>query len=137
MKELEELAEQLEGLRERIARRRRGRHGRSRLPAELWTEAATWAKKLGAYRASRALGVRYDTLRSKASELEPERRRPSGEGGPAFVEFSGAQLLEAHAARGAVVELADASGARLTIRLESAPTFDIAAVVTAFRRGRR
>lgn len=135
MKELEELAEQLEGLRERIARCRRGRHGRSRLPAELWKEAATWAKKLGAYRASRALGVRYATLRSKASE--PERRRPSNEGGPAFVEFSGAQLLEAHAASGAVVEVADASGARLTIRMGSAPTFDVAAVVAAFRGGRR
>lgn len=136
MKELEELAEQLEGLRERIARCRRGRHGRSRLPAELWTEAATWAKKLGAYRASRALGVRYATLRSKASE--PERRGPSDEGGgPAFVEFSGAQLLEAHGASGAVVEVADASGGRLTIRMGSAPTFDVAAVVAAFRGGRR
>lgn len=115
----------LEGLRERISRYRQSRHPRAHLPAGLWAEAAGWAEKLGLYRASRSLGVSYESLRRKAG-----KKRSGG-----FVEFSGAQLLEATV--GGVVELSDAAGVRLTIKLGGAVALDVAAVVAAFRGARR
>ena len=80
---------------------------------------------MGASKASSALGVSYESLRRNAG------KRASG----AFVEFSGAQLLEATA--GGVVELSDAAGMRLTIKLGGAMALDVAAVVAAFRGVRR
>ena len=117
----------LEELRERVERLRRGRPRGAWLPEELWTEAVGWAEKLGAYRASRALGVSYQTLVRKTTGVQAS--------GTGFVEFSGAQLLDA--AGGTVVELADAAGTRLTIRLGGAHALDVAAVVTAFRGAQR
>ncbi|KAF0169600.1 MAG: hypothetical protein FD161_4926 [Limisphaerales bacterium] len=116
----------LEGLRERIARYRQSRHPRAHLPARLWAEAAGWAKKLGPYGASRALGVSYESLR---------RKTPGKQASGGFVEFSGAQLLETTV--GGVVELSDAAGVRLTIKLGGAVALDVAAVVAAFRGARR
>jgi len=115
---------ELEELRKRISRYRRGRHPRARLPAELWAQAATVAKKLGPYRAARELGVSYESLRRKA-----EGGESSG-----FVELTGAQLLDA--AGGTVVEVTDAVGTRVTMRLPG-QALDVAAVVAAFRRTRR
>ena len=116
----------LEGLRGRIARCRQGRPPRAHLPAGLWAEAAAWAEKLGVDPTARAPGVSYESLRRKAAG----RKRSGG-----FVEFSGAQLLEAPV--GDVVELSDAGGARLTMKLCGARALDVAAVVAAFRGARR
>lgn len=116
----------LEGLRERISRYRQGKHRRAHLPAAVWAEAAGWAEKFGVYRASRALGVSYESLRRQATG----KKRSRG-----FVEFSGAQLLEATV--GSVVELSDAAGVRLTIKLGGAQALDVAAVVAGFRGARR
>jgi hypothetical protein len=44
-------------LRGRIEGWRVSRVGRARMPEELWTEAATWARRYGACRISRGLGV--------------------------------------------------------------------------------
>jgi hypothetical protein len=51
------------------------------------------------------------------------------------VEFSGAQLMEAPG--GTVVELADATGVRLTIRLAVGQPLDVSAVVALFRGAQR
>lgn len=60
-------------------------------------------------------------------------KRP-GVQSPGFAEFSGAQLLDTAASTaGTVVELADATGARLTIRLAAGQPLDVAAMVTLFR----
>ena len=113
-------------LRERISRYRQGRPPRAHLPELLWAEAAAWAEKLGIDAAARALGVSYEALRRKTAG----KKRSEG-----FVEFSGAQLLEATI--GGVVELSDATGARLTIKLGGVQALDVAAVVAAFRGARR
>lgn len=116
----------LEGLRERISRCRQGRPPRAHLPAGLWAEATAWAEKLGVDPTARALGVSYESLRRKAAG----KKRSGG-----FVEFNGAQLLETTV--GDVVELSDAAGVRLTIKLGRAVALDVAAVVAAFRGARR
>ena len=67
--------------------------------------------------------------------LQPELVRASRALSTGFVEFSGAQLMDAP--RGTVVELADATGVRLTIRLAAGQPLDVAAVVAVFRGAQR
>ena len=83
---------------------------------------------------ARARAVRTQSLRP-SRDLQPESFRESRALSSGFVEFSGAQLLEATA--GDVVELSDATGVRLTIKLGGAVALDVAAVVAAFRGARR
>ena len=78
----------------------------------------------------RAVGVKSRSVQREASRTDVRVEAPAG-----FVEFSGAQLLEATV--GGVVELSDAEGARLTIKLGGAQALDVAAVVAAFRGARR
>ena len=115
----------LHELRTQIEQCRQGHHRRAPLPEQLWRQAMSWARKLGPYQASRALGVSYDSLRRRM-----ENRPPNGPVSTSFVEFQGAQLLDLDA--GGVVEVVDEAGARLTIRV-SARALDAAAVVAAFR----
>lgn len=117
---------ELQQLRGRIERYRRGRGRRAPLPPDLWTQAVSWAGKLGLYRASRALGVSYDSLQRRTARGVAVVPRKSG-----FVEFSGAQILDADA--GSTVEVAEENGTRLTIRVAPGRPLDVAALVAAFR----
>jgi hypothetical protein len=67
--------------------------------------------------------------------LQPEHLRDSCAPSSGFVEFSGAQLMDAQG--GTVVELADATGVRLTMRLAAGQPLDVAAVVALFRGAQR
>lgn len=69
-------------------------------------------------------------VKSRSSGADVRVEAPAG-----FVEFSGAQLLEATV--GGVVEVSDAEGVRLTIKLGGAQALDVAAVVAAFRGAQR
>jgi len=107
------LAGQLEKLRGAIEHARRGRRGRT----------------------LRARGpVRAQLLRPPRG-LQPELDRESRALSSGFVEFSGAQLMDAPV--GTVVELTDATGVRLTIRLAAGQPLDVAAVAALFRGAQR
>ena len=67
--------------------------------------------------------------------LQPELDRESRALSSGFVEFSGAQLMDAPV--GTVVELTDATGVRLTIRLAAGQPLDVAAVAALFRGAQR
>ena len=121
----------LNQLRRRIERWRWTRSKRGSMPPELWVAATSLARELGAYRVARDLGVGYASLRdrlSAGSEDSPQREK-------AFVELDGAALFAAAPAsvRGEV-ELSDASGTKMVIRLAADQTVDVAALLTAFRR---
>jgi hypothetical protein len=99
------------------------------MPAELWARAVALARSEGTYRIARALQVDYQTLARRVAEADRERSSEVQTGG--FIELRGADLI----AGTTVVELSDADGARLTIRLGSG-TLDAATLVIAFlRRG--
>lgn len=130
-------AEQLgiEGLRDRIEGWRQSSPKSRNMPEELWKEASAAAKRLGACRVARALGVKYETLKQRVLA-----NGAAGFGGEAtvlpsgthFIELTGLSGLSHTAADEAVVELAAADGARLTIRLKGAG-LDVVALVSAFR----
>ena len=124
-------AVRLTQLRGRIERWRCTRAKRSPMPAELWTAAADLARGLGAYRVARELGIGYGSLKDRLG-ADGENGR---EGAPAFVAVAGAALFAAAPATGhAEVELSDASGLKVVIRLAAGQAVDVAAVVAAAAR---
>ena len=117
-------------LRRRIERWRRTRERRTAMPAELWTEAVALAGGGRAYAIGQALGLNFEGLKRRMAEAGA-RAAPAG---GTFVELSGAQILGASSATGAVVELSDGDGVRLTVRLAAGADVDVARLVAAFRQ---
>ncbi len=97
------------------------------MPAHLWDEAVGLARRLGLSPVKAALGLNYESLKERLEESGDRREAPSAR----FIEVSGAQLVPA---AGPVIELANADGMRLTVRLAAGSALDIAEVVRAFRR---
>jgi hypothetical protein len=116
----------------RIERWRRTRAKRTTMPAELWSGAIELARREGAYRIAHALrlsvdGLKRRMLESAGGEMETGRSR-------AFVELTGAQILGASPPSGTTVEVMDAAGSRLTVRLAAETAVDVAQVISAFRQ---
>jgi hypothetical protein len=121
-------------LRKRIDEWRRTRDRRTAMPADMWDEAVTLARGGRPYAVARALRVNFEGLRRRMAEAGV---RAVGGSAATFVELSGAQILGAEPAvtPGGVVELSDAGGMRLTVRLAAGAEVDVARLVTAFRQG--
>ena len=78
-----------------------------------------------------ALGLNYESLKKRLLEANSrEHAQVSADG--AFVELTGAQLLGPEIS-GTVVEVSDAVGGRLTVRLGAGSALDVARLVVAFR----
>ena len=121
-------------LRGRIERWRCTRVKRSPMPAELWRAATDLARGLGAYRVARELRIGYESLKDR---LGVDGQRGSEEA-PAFVAVDGAALFAPAPTTGhAEVEVSDASGLKVVIRLAAGQAVDWAAVVAAFRAAGR
>ena len=126
-------AEDLARLSEDVERWRRTRAKLSPMPAPLWKAAIALARRLGVNPVKNALGLNYRALRSRV-EAGGEFAASAGAPTARFVELSGAQVLGVPAATGPEVEVCDALGARLTVRLVAGTQLDVARVVEAFRR---
>jgi hypothetical protein len=100
------------------------------MPARLWNEASSLARDLGLHRIKCALGLNYESLKKRVGGVGTRGSAPAKT--PGFVELSGAQLLGPE--RGAVVEITDADGGRLTVQLGTGSELDVAGLVEAFRR---
>lgn len=113
----------------RVDRWRSKRKRCSPMPEGLWNEATVLARELGVHRIKCALGLNYETLKKRAQKTGD----PGGawEKAPGFVELRGAELVGP--SRGAVVEVHDALGGRLTIHLGTGSDLDVAGLVEAFR----
>lgn len=114
-------------LSEDIGQWRRTRAKLSPMPAELWRRATSLAQQLGIHPVQSALGLNYEALRSRVAA-----GASAGPPAASFVEVSGADVLRTTA--GAVIELADGCGWRLTVRLPGGAPCDVAGLVEAFRR---
>jgi hypothetical protein len=119
-------------LRDRIERWRRTRAKRTLMPAELWSEALVQARREGAYLVAQAARLNFDGLRRRLAETAAGEAATPGSSG--FVELSGAQILATAKPAGAEVEVVDATGTRLTVRLATETVVDVAQLVAAFRQ---
>ena len=125
-------AGRVERVRKQIDRWRCRRKRCSPMPERLWGEASLLARELGVHRIKCALGLNYESLKKRVGKVG--ERGSAGARAPSFVELRGAQLLGP--ARGAVVEVSDADGGRLTVQLGTGSELDVAGLVEAFRRRR-
>lgn len=106
----------------------------SPMPERLWNEATQLACEFGVHRIKCALGLNYETLKKRVQKSGDPERAEAPVVTPGFVEWRGAELLGP--ARGAVVEVHDVFGGRLTIQLGAGSDLDVASLVEAFRRPR-
>lgn len=130
---------EIDPLRGRIEDWRRSPSKSKAMPEPLWQEACAAARKLGAARVARALGLNYGHLKGRLSppgvprtgqrtgqDLQPVQEAQ-------FVELGRlSELTPARNAEPMVVELVAADGTRLTIRTREAGA-NVLAMVNAFR----
>jgi hypothetical protein len=116
---LPELAE-IEGLHGRIEAWRQMRPKSRPMPEELWREASAAAKRLGAGRVARALGVKYETLKQRVISGDPSgggSGRNQAPGKTEFVELREFTVPGLSAGRDeTVVEMVAADGMDLLTR---------------------
>ena len=130
-KDSEDIAE----VRERIDRWRATRTKRSPMPAPLWDAAVRLAQTHGIYPIARRLPVNYASLKSRVGGArggsEPKAAKPAA---PRFVELRPTPLPLATSPllTGPSVELVDARGEKLTLRLGPGERLDVVGLARAF-----
>jgi hypothetical protein len=122
----------MKDLRERISRWRQTLPKPRPMPAALWDDAVALARELGVYAVKSALGLNYESLKKRLDEASSRDRAQPGTSAK-FFELTGAQLLAPPLTAGPVVEVSDARGGRLTVRLGAGPSLDVARLVAAFQ----
>lgn len=115
---------------------RRTREKRTAMAAGLWEQAAELARVHGIYRTAQALRLSYDSLKRHVTDAPGSVLR-GRKGHPGFVDFGSAQLMGLGQSAGPVVELSDADGAKLVIRLTDGGELDARDLAEAFWRRRK
>jgi hypothetical protein len=135
-------------LRDQIERWRKTRTKRTRMPEKLWALAAALGRAQGVYRTSQDLGISYDRLRVRVEQSghgiasrggRPRVRKAAVKLQPKFVELNAMPTpVAAIGSDSTLVEVEDAAGSKLTIRLGDTSPVDVSSVLAAFRgEGRR
>jgi hypothetical protein len=121
---------------ESIERWRRTRAKLGPMPPELWKRAGAVAARVGTSAVAQAAGLNASRVRAQKEEATRAAVARQAAPRPPFVELSGAQVLAAAPSDrdGALVELVDGRGGKLTVRLASSAGCDVAQWVEAFRR---
>ena len=121
------VAGELAEVRRRFTQWRKGSGGRgSRIPAELWNEATTVARKRGVYATARALRLNYEGLKTRVMSGSGETKATHA----GFVEVQAESPAPATA--GAVVELVRPGGEQMRIHLSGVRGPELVALAEAF-----
>lgn len=111
---------------QKIERWRQQHRPRARLPEELWREAAKLASAYGINRTARALRLDYYALKEHAAAAAE-----AGERAPGFVEVLPAASPGARPE--CLIEIEEAGGDKMRIRLQGGNLPDVAELTRAFR----
>jgi len=118
-----------------IERWRKTRKKRTAMPEQMWQGAVSLARVHGVYWTARALRLSYESLKRRVGAAAG-----NGQGGqkdhPGFVQLDPAPLMGFAQSAGSVVEMSDADGAKLMIRLTDGGELDLAGLAEAFWRRR-
>jgi hypothetical protein len=127
----------LHQLQTRVQHWRNTRQKHAAMPEELWTEATALARQLGVNAVRLAARIDYGALKRRVEAPRAEADAPAVGGGHtnpcAAAKFLDLGAVGTASATEVTVEVVDASGARLTIRVPGGGTLDVAGVVSAFR----
>lgn len=122
-------SKELVAVAERFAQWRKRSGGRgTRVPAELWCEAARVARLRGVYATARALRLNYEGLKTRVEGLAAPLAA-AGKAGAGFVELQVSPLPVAH---GTVIELVGRRGDQLRIHISGGRTTELVALAEAF-----
>ena len=113
----------------KIERWRERHRPRARIPEELWHEAVELACAYGIHRTAKALRLGYYSLKKRVAAAA----RP-GERAPEFVELLSGGMSGPRCE--CLIEVDEANGAKMRIRLQGGDLPDVAALVGVFREGR-
>ena len=105
------------------------------MPEELWADAVSLARSHGIAPIARALRLDYGSLKKRV-ERSPESEPGDTESLGRFIEIDPRHLVPEQEPHGAVVELLDAEGTKLVVRLSDRESLDVPALVAAFRQHR-
>jgi hypothetical protein len=105
------------------------------MPEDLWGDAVSLARSHGIAPIARALRLDYGSLRKRV-EHSPESEPGDTDSVSRFVEIDPRHLVPGPAPSGAVVEVVDAEGTKLVVRLSDRESLDVPALVAAFRQHR-
>jgi hypothetical protein len=131
MKSNRSFSSDLEDARRRLEVWRKSRSRGKRIPAPLWALAAALARTHGVSPVSQRLGLDYNGLKRRAAATRtPTRSHPKLP--PGFVEVP--LIGQAGLGPNCTVELARATGARMTIRWEGKEGLDLVGLAEAFWR---
>ena len=122
-------------VRVRVERWREQGENRWRMPEDLWAAAVSLARSYGIAPIARALRLDYGSLKKRV-ERSPESDPGDTDGPGRFVEIDPRHLARVPEPSGAVVELVDAAGTKLVVRLSDRESLDVPALVAAFRQPR-
>lgn len=122
-------------VRVRVERWREGGENHWRMPEELWADAVSLARSHGIAPIARALRLDYGSLKKRV-ERSPESEPGDTESLGRFIEIDPRHLVPEQEPHGAVVELLDAEGTKLVVRLSDRESLDVPALVAAFRQHR-
>ena len=124
-----DLPARLEGVRRRFERWRRTRKAHARIPDSLWASAAIMADAYGISRTANVLGVNYQVLKKHFGHKTAGVGRTEAEGEARFVElapFAPSSPCEC------LLELEDAGGAKMRVRLQGVGMPDFVALGRSF-----
>jgi len=122
-------------LRRRIERWRRQRTKRSPMPQDLWASAVSLARRHGVYPIARALGIDYGALKKRVAPCRQGGEK-AAKISTEFIELAPGPLLGHTGPSGMVVELSEADGSKLVVRLPDGAELDVGSLAEAFWRRR-
>jgi hypothetical protein len=123
------LPARLEGLRRRFERWRGTHKARSRLPEPLWASAVKMVGMYGLNRTARTLRLDYYVLKRRVQEEGIPIADPSGNGSATFLELTPPPSAGACEC---ILDLENASGAKMHVHLKGIATPDLAALSRSF-----
>jgi hypothetical protein len=111
----------------------RSRHRkRSRLPKELWHEAAALAREYGLNKTASALGLKYYSLKKHLDEMTIKEVIPT-KAEPDFIELVPGVMTGS--SMECTIEWADGSGSTVRMHIKGAGLSDLASLAGVFRGG--
>lgn len=114
----------------RIEHWRTTRARRGRMPEDLWAAAASLARAHGVYGVSRALGLSYETLKTRADASEGcSKGQEAILGG--FVRVQGAEMAVGSSGCGPTVEVHHPGGVKVVVRLPAGTDLDVGDLAAA------
>ena len=119
---------ELVAARQRVERWRKDHGGRgSRIPDDLWNEAAGLARVAGLWTTARALRLNYERLKARVGRVDG-KEQVAGQQGSAFVDLGMGQLCGSRT----VLDMVGRGGERMRIEVTGASTVDVVGLTQTF-----